>query len=104
MPTEELGAAAYRKYDIECWMPFRRGYGEISSASNCTDFQSRRLNIRYQVEAGKNQFVHTLNATACAVPRLLLALMETYQQRDGSVLVPDPLVPFVGLNRITRRN
>jgi hypothetical protein len=195
MPTEDLGAPAYRKYDVECWMPGMDRYGEvrlrwalqrsdlpppvygtvtgssrardapnresrdsvrdlktlrpgacsiekcgtiysgqclpctmtfrpllwsvfrlssaptslpqISSASNCTDYQARRLNIRYRPSAmvedkkGKKkkaplQFVHTLNATACAVPRMIIAILETFQQEDGSVLVPEPLRPYLG--------
>ncbi|XP_021981575.1 serine--tRNA ligase, chloroplastic/mitochondrial isoform X2 [Helianthus annuus] len=112
MATEDLGAPAYRKYDIEAWMPGLGRYGEISSASNCTDYQSRRLGIRYRPESstspptntkkskGRNlsppEFVHTLNATACAVPRMLVCLLENYQQEDGSVVIPEPLRPFMG--------
>ncbi|KAE9400558.1 class II aaRS and biotin synthetase [Gymnopus androsaceus JB14] len=77
MPTEELGASAYRKYDIEAWMPGRGAWGEVSSLSNCTDFQARRLHIRYHVELNKqNLFAHTLNGTAAAIPRLIVALIE----------------------------
>ncbi|XP_020552779.1 serine--tRNA ligase, chloroplastic/mitochondrial isoform X1 [Sesamum indicum] len=107
MATEDLGAPAYRKFDIEAWMPGLGRYGEISSASNCTDYQSRRLGIRYRPELstipkkGKGsspptQFVHTLNATACAVPRMIVCLLENFQQEDGSVVVPEPLRPFMG--------
>ena len=96
MPTEDLGNPAYRKYDIEAWMPGREGYGEISSASNCTDYQARRLKIRYRESQGDNRFVHTLNATACAVPRMIVAILETYQQNDGSIEIPHVLRPFMG--------
>ncbi|KAK4488880.1 hypothetical protein RD792_004670 [Penstemon davidsonii] len=110
MATEDLGAPAYRKFDIEAWMPGLGRYGEISSASNCTDYQSRRLGIRYRPEssslsnskkgklgnAAQTQFVHTLNATACAVPRMIVCLLENYQQEDGSVVIPEPLRPFMG--------
>lgn len=124
MPTADLGAPAYRKYDIEAWMPGMERYGEISSASNCTDYQARRLNIRYRPEStaestggekdgsGGNSnnnkkkkgggkkvptaFVHTLNATACAVPRMIIAILETYQKEDGTVEVPVALRPFMG--------
>ncbi|GLT93772.1 hypothetical protein SLE2022_115460 [Rubroshorea leprosula] len=110
MATGDLGAPAYRKFDIEAWMPGLGRYGEISSASNCTDYQSRRLGIRYRPsesqsttnpKKGKSnlaptQFVHTLNATACAVPRMLVCLLENCQQEDGSVIIPDPLRPFMG--------
>ena len=82
MPTEELGAAAYRKYDVEAWMPGRDAWGEISSTSNCTDYQARRLNIRAneklpgQSGVENLPFLHTLNGTAVAVPRLIVALLE----------------------------
>uniref|UniRef100_A0A8C0KXN1 serine--tRNA ligase n=1 Tax=Canis lupus dingo TaxID=286419 RepID=A0A8C0KXN1_CANLU len=101
MPTQELGLPAYRKFDIEAWMPGRGRFGEVTSASNCTDFQSRRLHIMFQKEAGELQFAHTVNATACAVPRLLIALLESNQQEDGSVLVPPVLQPYLGTDRIT---
>ena len=98
MPTLELGAPAYRKYDIEAWMPGRGIFGEVSSASNCTDYQSRRLNTRYSHKAGGggSKHVHTLNGTAIAVPRIIVALLETGQQEDGSVLLPQVLAPFFG--------
>uniref|UniRef100_A0A8C9JCM4 serine--tRNA ligase n=1 Tax=Panthera tigris altaica TaxID=74533 RepID=A0A8C9JCM4_PANTA len=101
MPTQELGLPAYRKFDIEAWMPGRGRFGEVTSASNCTDFQSRRLHIMFQKEAGELQFAHTVNATACAVPRLLIALLESNQREDGSVLVPPALQPYLGTDRIT---
>ncbi|XP_006901179.1 PREDICTED: serine--tRNA ligase, mitochondrial [Elephantulus edwardii] len=102
MPTQELGLPAYRKFDIEAWMPGRGHFGEVTSASNCTDFQSRRLHIMFQAEeAGGLQFAHTVNATACAVPRLLVALLENYQQKDGSILVPSALQPYLGMDCIT---
>lgn len=78
MPPGELGAPAYRKYDIEAWLPGRAGYGEISSCSNCTDYQARRLAIRVE-GGGPEEFVHTVNGTACAVPRMLMAIVENYQ-------------------------
>ncbi|KAK6147873.1 hypothetical protein DH2020_018785 [Rehmannia glutinosa] len=109
MATEDLGAPAYRKFDVEAWMPGLGRYGEISSASNCTDYQSRRLGIRYRPEPSNSnppkkgkgnyaptQFIHTLNATACAVPRMIVCLLENYQQEDGSVVIPEPLRPFMG--------
>ncbi|XP_003467205.1 serine--tRNA ligase, mitochondrial [Cavia porcellus] len=101
MPTQELGLPAYRKFDIEAWMPGRGRFGEVTSASNCTDFQSRRLHIMFQTETGELCFAHTVNATACAVPRVLIALLESNQQRDGSVLVPPALQPYLGTDRIT---
>ncbi|XP_027711064.1 serine--tRNA ligase, mitochondrial isoform X4 [Vombatus ursinus] len=101
MPTQELGRPAYRKFDIEAWMPGRGCFGEVSSASNCTDFQSRRLHMMYETEAGDLQHVHTVNGTGCAVPRILIALLESNQQKDGSVLVPDVLQPYLGTDRIS---
>jgi seryl-tRNA synthetase len=95
----DLGAAAYKKYDIEVWMPGRDSddkYGEVTSSSNCTDFQARRLNIRYRDANNQKYFPHTLNGTAIAISRTLLALMENYQQADGSIKVPEALVPFIG--------
>jgi seryl-tRNA synthetase len=97
MPSEELGAPAYRKVDVEAWMPGRKRFGEISSTSNCTDYQARRLAIRCTVpHASERVFAHTLNGTACAVPRTMLALLETHQRRDGSVELPPALRPFMG--------
>jgi seryl-tRNA synthetase len=100
MPTHDLGAPARRKYDIEAWMPGRGSYGEISSASNCTDFQARRLNIRFRELQGPNCHVHTLNATACAIPRIIVAILENHLQSDGSVSIPDPLRPYMGVDLI----
>lgn len=78
MPVHDLGSPAYRKYDIEAWMPSRKEFGEISSTSNCTDYQSKRLNIYY--EDGENKFhAHTVNGTACAIPRMIIAILEQYQ-------------------------
>ncbi|XP_051845021.1 serine--tRNA ligase, mitochondrial [Antechinus flavipes] len=101
MPTQELGRPAYRKFDIEAWMPGRGRYGEVTSASDCTDFQSRRLHIMYETAAGDLQHVHTVNGTGCAVPRILIALLESNQQKDGSVLVPRVLQPYLGTDRIS---
>ncbi len=102
--TGDLGGPAYRKYDLEAWMPGRgQGgeYGEVTSTSNCTDYQARRLNIRYKTHKQKGtRFVHTLNGTAVAVTRALLAILENNQQADGSVLVPEVLRPWVGKERI----
>ncbi|KYO41762.1 serine--tRNA ligase, mitochondrial-like [Alligator mississippiensis] len=100
MPTQELGLPAYRKHDIEAWMPGRDKYGEISSASNCTDYQSRRLHIMYRDGAGARRHAHTVNGTACAVPRLLIALLESNQLQDGRIRVPPALQPVVGTDII----
>jgi seryl-tRNA synthetase len=105
--TGDLGGPAYRKYDLEAWMPGRgQGgeYGEVTSTSNCTDYQARRLNIRYKTHKQKGtRFVHTLNGTAVAVTRALLAILENNQQADGSVLVPEVLRPWVGKEKISSR-
>lgn len=104
--TGDLGGPAYRKYDLEAWMPCRGAngeYGEVTSTSNCTDFQARRLAIRYRKTGQKGTiFVHTLNGTAIAVSRALVAILENNQQADGSVLIPRVLQPWVGKERITR--
>ncbi|XP_067831021.1 serine--tRNA ligase, mitochondrial [Heptranchias perlo] len=102
MPTQELGLPAYRKFDIEAWMPGRDNYGEISSASNCTDYQSRRLNIMYYNEAAHLKYAHTINGTACAVPRTLIAILECNQLKDGTVWVPTVLQPYLGREVISR--
>ncbi|XP_044057240.1 serine--tRNA ligase, mitochondrial [Siniperca chuatsi] len=102
MPTQELGPPAHRKYDIEAWMPGRNSYGEISSGSNCTDYQSRRLNILYEREDGSLQFAHTVNATACAIPRTIIAILETHQTKEGTVRVPRALQPYFGLEVIEK--
>jgi len=100
----DLGGPAYRKYDLEAWMPGRGEFGEVTSTSNCTDYQARRLGIRYRVKGEKGtQFVHTLNGTAVAISRALIAIFENYQQADGSVLIPEVLRPLVGLDKIGPR-
>jgi seryl-tRNA synthetase len=103
----DLGGPAYRKYDLEAWMPARgQGgeYGEVTSTSNCTDFQARRLNIRFKSAKHKGtRFVHTLNGTAVAVSRALVAILENYQQADGSVVIPEVLRKWtLGKERISR--
>lgn len=99
--TGDLGGPAYRKFDLEAWMPGRNEFGEITSASNCTDYQARRLGIRYRTADSKGtHFVHTLNGTAVAVTRALIAVLENYQQADGSITIPEVLRPWVGKDRI----
>jgi seryl-tRNA synthetase len=105
--TGDLGGPAYRKYDLEAWMPGRgtQGeYGEVTSTSNCTDYQARRLNIRYKIPGQKGtRFVHTLNGTAVACTRAILAILENNQQADGSIVVPEVLRKWVGKDRIGPR-
>jgi seryl-tRNA synthetase len=94
----EIGTVAAKKYDIEAWMPAQGTYREVVSCSNCTDFQSRRLNIKYREKAGKppKGFVHTLNSTALATGRTMVAILENYQQKDGSVIIPEVLRKYMG--------
>jgi seryl-tRNA synthetase len=97
MCTGDLGFSAAKKYDIEMWAPGVQEWLEVSSCSNCEDFQARRANIRYRPEPGaKTQFVHTLNGSGLALPRVMIAIMENYQQADGSIVVPEVLRPYMG--------
>uniref|UniRef100_A0A6B2L4C1 serine--tRNA ligase n=1 Tax=Arcella intermedia TaxID=1963864 RepID=A0A6B2L4C1_9EUKA len=103
MPANDLGASAYRKFDIEAWFPSHNDYGEVTSCSNCTDYQARRLNMRTKTKVtdkdGKvgevSQYVHTLNGTALAVPRIIMAILENFQTKEGLIKIPKPLVPFM---------
>ena len=104
--TGDLGAPAYRKFDIEAWMPGRGDngeYGEVTSTSNCTDYQARSLNIRYRDDDGKIKFVHMLNGTAVALSRAIVAIMENYQNEDGTITIPQALVPYCGFDRIVKK-
>ncbi|PIQ66796.1 MAG: serine--tRNA ligase [Candidatus Zambryskibacteria bacterium CG_4_9_14_3_um_filter_40_16] len=92
----DLGLGQVKKYDIELWVPLENTYREISSASYFHDFQTRRLNIRYKDKEGKTRFAHSLNSTAIPTPRILVSLIENYQQEDGSVLIPDILSKYMG--------
>ena len=93
----DMGFTAARTYDLEVWLPGQKRYREISSCSTCTDFQARRMNTRYRPEGEKaTRFVHTLNGSGLAVGRTLVAVIENYQQEDGSVAVPDVLRPYMG--------
>jgi seryl-tRNA synthetase len=105
LATGDMGFAAAKTYDLEVWLPGQQAYREISSCSNCTDFQARRAGIRYRPEPeAKPRFVHTLNGSGLAVGRTLIALIENHQQADGSVAIPEALRPYMGgLARITRR-
>jgi len=99
----DLGLGQVKKYDIELWVPGEKTYREISSASYFHDFQTRRLNIRYKDDGGKLQYAHSLNATAAPTPRLLVSLVENFQQADGSVKIPEVLVPYMnGLAEIKK--
>ncbi|HAN32498.1 MAG TPA: serine--tRNA ligase [Myxococcales bacterium] len=105
--TGDLGAPAYRKYDIEAWMPGRQAYGEVTSTSNCLDYQSRRLGIRTRPEGnarGKPQYVHTLNGTAVALSRTAIALLENHQKADGSIAIPAGLRPYLPFESIQAKS
>lgn len=100
MCTGDLGFPAARKYDIEAWMPAQNKYREVTSVSTVTDFQSRRLNIKYQ-DGGEKKFAYILNGTAFAIGRTIVAILENYQQEDGSVVIPEVLRKYVGKDLIT---
>lgn len=100
--TGDVGFSAAKTYDIEVWAPGHGKYLEVSSCSCFTDYQARRMRLRYKTEDGRNVFCHTLNGSGTALPRLYVALLETYQQDDGSVLIPPALVPYFGAERITK--
>jgi seryl-tRNA synthetase len=101
--SADVGFNAAKTYDFEVWLPGQNTYREISSCSNCTDFQARRSGIRFRRDAkSKPELAHTLNGSGLAVGRTLLAILENYQQTDGSVLIPDALIPYTGFDRIER--
>jgi seryl-tRNA synthetase len=98
--TGDMGFASAKTYDLEVWAPGQGQYLEVSSVSNCEDFQARRMNLRYKTEAGENRFPHILNGSGTALARLFVALLETHQQADGTVCVPEPLRPYLKADRI----
>jgi seryl-tRNA synthetase len=98
--TGDMGFTSAKTYDIEVWAPGQGSYLEVSSCSNCEDFQSRRMNLRFKTESGENKFPHILNGSGTALARLFVALIETHQQPDGSVLIPEPLQPYLKAERI----
>ncbi len=99
--TGDMGFGSAKTYDIEVWAPGQGSYLEVSSCSNCEDFQSRRMNLRFKTEAGENKFPHILNGSGTALARLFVALIETHQQADGSVLIPAPLQPYLKTEKIS---
>jgi seryl-tRNA synthetase len=103
LSTGDIGFSAAKTYDLEVWLPYQEKYREISSCSNCTDFQARRANIRYrEEESGKVNFVHTLNGSGIAVGRTMVAIIENFQEKDGSIIIPNALRPYMnGLQKIT---
>ncbi len=99
--TGDMGFGSAKTYDIEVWAPGQGSYLEVSSCSNCEDFQARRMNLRFKTETGENKFPHILNGSGTALARLFVALIETHQQADGSVLIPKPLQPYLKTERIS---
>src|SRR5439155_25726997 len=95
----ELGASAAKKYDVEAWLPGQGAYREVTSCSNCTDYQARRLGTKIKTESG-TRIVHTLNGTAVAIGRTIIAIVENHQQRDGTVVIPDALRAYTGFDRL----
>jgi seryl-tRNA synthetase len=93
--TGDMGFGSAKTFDIEVWAPGQGSYLEVSSVSNCEDFQARRMNLRYKTETGENKFPHILNGSGTALARLFVALIETYQQPDGSVTIPAKLQPYL---------
>ena len=98
-----MGEPQIKKYDTEAWMPYKKGYGEIASNSIMGDFQARRLQIKYRKEDGTTDYCYTLNDTAVPSPRILIALLENYQQEDGSISIPNVLRPLVGFDTIAKK-
>src|SRR2546423_5559047 len=96
----DMGFASAKRYDIEVWAPGQGSYLEVSSVSNCEDFQARRMNLRYKDTTGENGFPHVLNGSGTALARLFVALLESYQQADGSIVVPERLQPYLKADRI----
>lgn len=102
MCSSDLGNPAARKFDIECWIPSQEKYRETHSTSCCTDYQARRLNVKYRNKDGKKNFVHTVNGTAFAIGRTIIALIENFQEKDGSILIPKVLHPYMKGKKITK--
>lgn len=103
MCTSDMGEPQIKKYDTEIWMPYRKGWGEIASNSIMGDFQTRRLKIKYRKKTGEIEYCYSLNNTAIPSPRILIAIIENYQQKDGSVLIPKVLQPLTGFEKIQKK-
>ena len=99
--TGDMGFASARTFDIEIWAPGQGGYLEVSSVSNCEDFQARRMNLRFKTESGENKLPHILNGSGTALARLFVALVESCQQADGSLAIPERLQPYLKTDRIS---
>lgn len=103
MCTADLGTMAAKKFDIEAWMPGRKNFGEVTSTSNCTDFQARNLNIKVKRKNGRTEYIHMLNGTAIATSRTPIAILENYQEEDGSVVIPEVLRQYMGKDKILKK-
>jgi len=101
--TGDIGIIAAKKYDLEAWFPRQDKYGEVGSNSNCTDYQARRLNIKYKTKDGQKKYLHTLNNTAIATSRALVAILENFQQKDGSVVIPQVLQKYMGNVKVIKK-
>jgi seryl-tRNA synthetase len=101
--TGDMGFASAKTYDIEVWAPGQGQFLEVSSCSNCEDYQARRMNMRYKTEQGKNEFPHILNGSGTALARLFVALIETHQQADGAIAIPAALQPFLKAEKIEHK-
>ena len=102
LPSCDLAHQSSQTYDLEVWLPFAEMYSEVSSASNCLDYQARRGNIKFKSELGVNRFVHTLNCSALATPRLFIALVESNQTPEGDIIIPEVLRKYTGFSRISQ--
>jgi seryl-tRNA synthetase len=100
--TGDMGFGSAKTYDIEVWAPGQNSYLEVSSCSNFEDYQARRMNLRFKGEDGKNRYCHTLNGSGTALARLYVALLENYQQPDGTVRIPEALQPYFGADKISK--
>ena len=101
LATGDMATPAVKAFDVEMWAPGGERWLEVSSCSNCTDFQARRGRVRYRTERGaRPRLVHTLNGSGLALPRVMISIMENYQQEDGSVVIPEALRPYTGFDRI----
>jgi seryl-tRNA synthetase len=101
LSTGDMGFSSAKTYDIEVWLPGQNGFKEISSCSNFEAFQARRANIRFRTAKGKNEYAHTLNGSGLAIGRTWVAIIENYQQHDGTVVIPEVLRPYMGAEKIT---
>jgi seryl-tRNA synthetase len=101
--TGDIGIVAAKKYDLEVWLPRQKDYGEVVSNSNCTSYQAVRSNIRFEKKDGTREFIHTLNSTAIATSRALVAIIENFQNKDGSITIPKALLPYMFGKKVIKK-